>query len=520
MPNEKGSVTEPRTLQSAKRLIAALEQERESLRRRLEQSQAENELLRHKLDALCRRLFGKKSERLDPAQLKLALELLEAEASEPTDPVEMDSGEGLARRERRRSRPRGRQTLPRHLPRRVVTLDPPEEERVCGCGEAKGRIGEEVAEKLDYVPASFSVLETRRGKWACPRCHDGVSVAPAPAQAVEKSLATEGLLAHVVSSKYADHLPLYRLERIFARHGVEVSRTTQCGWVAEVAEALSPIAERMKQEVVSGDYLQTDDTSVVVLKRLAGSFKGRIWTYLDPLGRQVVYEATATHEASWPMAFLSEFRGYLQADAYKGYDALYRTGRVIEVGCWAHARRRFRESLETDPRAAPMLELIQQLYSVERELAELEPAERRTHRLERSAPRLKQIDSLRGRLGVEVLPKSPLGEALRYLDNQWAALQRYLEDGRLAIDNNAAESQLRIVAVGRKNWLFAGSLEAARRTATLYSLVQSCRLAEIDPFVYLRDVLIRVATHPQRLIHQLTPRGWADTFAPSAAASA
>jgi hypothetical protein len=219
-----------------------------------------------------------------------------------------------------------------------------------------------------------------------------------------------------------------------------------------------------------------------------------------------------------PEKFLSGLKGHLQADAYSGYDELYRSGEVIEVACWTHARRRFREALETDPRAALMVALIQELYRVERECQELSAEERRAQRQERSLPLLARIAELRLKLEAEVLPKSPLGEALRYLGNQWKALQRYLDDGRLIIDNNGAENQLRIAAVGRKNWLFAGSLAGASWAAILFSLVQSCRLAGVDPFLYFRDVLMRLPTHPQRLIGQLTPRRWPETFTNQAAA--
>jgi hypothetical protein len=342
--------------------------------------------------------------------------------------------------------------------------------------------------------------------------------APAPPQAIEKSLAAEGLLAHVVVSKYVDHLPLYRLEQIFAREQIDLSRTTLCDWVAGVATALTPIGEQLRREILTTDYLQTDDTSVTVLDERGGSYKGRLWTYLDPLGRQVVFDATPTHERDGPDRFLADFRGKLQADAYRGYDAVYASGRVLEIGCWAHARRRFVEAFMTDTTPARMIAFIQQLYDVERAAAELTPEARYARRQEQSVPLLAQIDAERTRLAAIVLPKSPVGDGLRYLTNQWAALQRFVEDGRLAIDNNRAENQLRIVALGRKNWLFAGSFEGARRAALLYSLVQSCKLVDVPPFIYLKDVLLRVATHPQRLIHHLTPKEWAVRFWPRAAA--
>lgn len=508
----EGDVAEPRDLAEARLLITTLTEQ-------LERTRRENELLKHKLDVLCRRLFGKKSEKVDAAQLRLALDLLESEPQVDPESLETDSGEDPRPRERklRRGRSTGRQELPRELPRQVVTRDVPEAERVCACGAEKRVIGEDVSEKLEYVPASFHVIQTRRIKRACPKGHS-VSVASAPAQAVEKSLAAEGLLAHVVVSKFADHLPLHRQQGILGRHGVHLPRSTLCGWVEDVAQAFAPVVEHMKAELLATDYLQTDDTPVLVLKKLLGSFKGRLWAYLDPLGRQVVYDATPTHEAKGPEAFLAGFTGYLQADAYTGYDSLFRSGRVIEVACWTHARRRFREALETDPRAALMLALIQELYRVESDAEELSPEQRKALRQERSVPILARIDELRLKLDTEALPKSPLGEALRYLGNQWNALHRYLEDGRLVIDNNGAENQLRIVAVGRKNWLFAGSLAGAQWAATLFSLVQTCRLAGVDPFLYFRDVLMRLPTHPQRLIAQLTPRGWAEHFAQSAAA--
>lgn len=490
-------------LATAQALITALQEQ-------LATSRQEVASLRHQLDVLCQRMFGKTSERVDPRQLRLALEQLANEPGPVTEPIEMDSGESPVRGHTRRH-PTGRRPLPSQLPRRRVDVDVAEADKQCACGHAKTRIGEAVSEKLEYEPASFVVIETARAKYACPHCHDGVVEAPAPPQAVEKSLAAEGLLAHVVVAKYVDHLPLHRLAGIFAREGLDLSRTTLCDWVADVAAALAPVGEQLRREVVAADYLQTDDTSITVLGDRGGSFKGRLWTYLDPLGAQVVFDATATHERDGPAAWLTDFRGKLQADAYTGYDALYQTGHVLEIGCMAHARRRFVEAFATDGAAALTVALIQQLYQVERAAATLTPDDRRACRQEHSAPLLVKLKAERDRLATTVLPKSPLGDAVRYLTNQWDALQRFVEDGRLAIDNNRAENQLRVVAVGRKNWLFAGSMEGARRAALLYSLVQSCKLVDVPPFAYLKDVLLRLATHPHRQIADLTPKNWART---------
>jgi transposase len=348
------------------------------------------------------------------ATAQLALEQLANEPGAVTEPVEMDSGDAPVRGHTRR-RPTGRRPLPGHLPRRRVEIDVPAADQQCACGQAKTRIGESVAEKLEYEPASFVVIETVRAKYACPHCHDGVVEAPAPPQAIEKGLAGAGLLAHVVVSKYVDHLPLYRLEQIFAREQIDLSRTTLCEWVAAVATALAPIGEQLRREIVGTSYLQTDDTSVTVLDERGGSYKGRLWTYLDPIGRQVVFDATRTHERDGPDRFLADFHGTLQADAYRGYDALYATGRVIEIGCWAHARRRFVEAFMTDSTPARMIAFIQQLYDVERVAADLTPEARQARRHEQSVPLLAQINAERARLTPIVLPKSPVGDGVRYL---------------------------------------------------------------------------------------------------------
>ncbi len=301
-------------LATAEALIATLREE-------LTRTQRENAALRHQLDILCQRLFGKKSERVRPDQLRLAFAQLANEPGPVTDPVEMGSGERPGRPRRRHARPSGRHPLPASLPRHRIEIDIAEADKRCACGHLKTRIGESVSEKLEYVPASLRVIETARLKYACPHCHVGVVEAPSPPQAIEKSLAGEGLLAHVVISKYVDHVPLYRLERSFLRQGVDLSRSTLCGWVADIATALTAIGEELRRQVTATTYLQTDDTPVTILEPSGGSRKGRLWTYLDPIGRQVVFDATPTHERDGPETFLATFAGDLQADAYTGYDA-------------------------------------------------------------------------------------------------------------------------------------------------------------------------------------------------------
>ena len=501
---EETSATLPENLASAHQLIT-------KLRNDLERSDRENAWLRHRLDVLSRRLFGKKTEQLSADQLALAYEQLENETGKANEPVETDSGEGTVA-EKTRPR-RGRRAIPKDLRRVDIVVDIPEEQKTCAqCGVRRELIGEDVSEKYDYIPAELLSRRTRRLKYGGCQCHPGVVSAPAPPQAVEKGLATEGLLSHVITSKYVDHLPLYRLEGILGRHGAEISRKTLCDWVAECADALSPIYEHLRRTVVTVDYLQTDDTPVTVLKDGGGSLTGRLWVYLDPLGKRVFFEATATRGRDGPERVLKDYAGYLQADAYSAYDALYRSGRIVEVGCWAHVRRKFFDTREEDPEALKVLALIQKLYEVERQAATGTNEERMALRREMSAPILEQIDRVRAELSRTALPKSGLGEALRYLHNQREVLGRYLRDGRLKPDNNGAENQLRVVAVGRKNWLFAGSLEGARRAALLYSLTQGCKLAGIEPFRYFKDVLLRVASHPASRIDELTPTGWAAAF--------
>jgi transposase/predicted HicB family RNase H-like nuclease len=498
--------------------LALIEKQRQELREKqaeLEKYQRENEQLRRKVDELCRKLFGKKSEKVDPDQLKLALEILEEE-KKSDEPLEMDSGESLGKPRTKRKGTGRRQLEKMNLPVVQTLNDVSDEEKVCACcSSPKARIGEDTSRKLDYEPASLFIVETVTPRYACQKCKDGVVSASAPVQAIQKGMAGAGLHSYVVTSKYADHLPLHRLEGILLRQGVAIDRSTMCDWVGQVADALSPIQREIRRQLLQRDYLQTDETPVVILEKGGGSFKGRLWVYHDPFERQVLFEATRTREQKEPVALLSGFKGFLQADAYKGYDVLFRKGEIKEVACWAHARRKFVEARDSNgPHADAVLRLIQEMYQVEKDASEKCAEERYHSRQQRSVPLLKRLDELRKELALKVLPKSPMGGALGYMQNQWAALNRFVEDGRLLIDNNNAERALRHVAVGRKNWLFAARFEGAERAATLYSLVASCRLQDVDPFVYFRDVLVRVATHPQSRIPELTPKNWKKLFGP------
>lgn len=510
----------PRTLEAAHAVIATLSE-------KLSQTVRENELLRQKIDKLCRRLFGKSSEKVSPEQLALAFaQLPQDEATETESPsVEIveTAEETAVGASRSRPSPTGRKAFPKHLPRERVVVLPAAEELTCSCGQAKTKIAEKVTERLDYVPASAVVVETVRPVFVCEKCHDGVTVAPTPTQAVDGSAAGSGLLAHIIVSKYVDHLPLNRIERIFARQGVELSRSTMCGQLALAEEALAPLGEEIARRIRAGPYLQFDDTSVLVqAEEEKARFYGKMWTYHSPLERLVAFDATETREHEGPLHFLRGFEGYLQGDAYSGNLTLRKKSPVFIVGCMAHLRRYFVVALEKDPRAAHFIAVIKKLYEIEEEARGLGHDERRTRRQEHATPLLRELMRLARVMGPTVLPKSPLGEALTYLRNQMRYVAQYIRDGRLEIDNNGAERQLRGVAVGRKNWLFAGSMKGLHRAALLYSLVQSAKLAGVEPWAYLRDVLDRLPSHPHSRIGDLLPTQWAAARAaaqPAAAAA-
>ena len=474
---------------------------------------AENADLKHRIEVMSRRMFGRSSERLEPGQFLLAFEAARAEeaAALAADALETALGEETAATPRARPRRVRPSEKPSHaaLPVREVRLEPAEAERVCRCGETKRRIGEEASEQLEHVPASFHVVRTLRGKWACPACQGEVAIAPLPAQALERSVAGPGLVAHVVASKYADHLPLYRQEEILARAGVDLPRSTLGGLVAEAARLLAPVAREVLASVLSGRVVNTDDTGVTYLLKPRGRGDGSVWTYVGERG-EAAYDFTEQRSRDGPARILKDYRGHLQADALKVYDRIYAPGAIVEVACWAHARRYFFDALSSDEaRAKEALELIRRLYRVE-ELARGKPeVERKILRQTLARPILAEIQRwMEATATSRVLPKGPLGQALAYARGNWAALTRYLDEGYLAIDNNAAERALRGIAVGRKNWLFAGSAEAGRRATVLMTLVSTCKLQGVDPEAYLADVLTRLSTTPASRIAELTPRGW------------
>jgi transposase len=471
---------------------------------------------RHKaeIDAILRRFYGPRSEKFDPTELLLfGLNVAEQVPVDP-DVVLAESGEKLVTR-RINHHKHGRRTLPEHLPRIEVVHALTDEQKKCPCcGEMRACIGSETSEQLEYVPASLKVLKHVRHKYACKACDAAghgaqVEIATRTPQPIEKGLPGPGLLAYVIVSKLGDHLPLYRLETIFDRQGVDVARSTMCAWMLACSELVRPPVELMTRRVKQSKVIHTDETRVPV--QAAGQCRsGRIWTYIgDESNPYVVYDYTPDRTRAGPQRFLAEYRGYLQADAYGGYDGIYVKGDVIEVACWAHARRKFFDAKETDGRrAAEMLEFVRQLYAVEDEAKPLDHDARRALRQEKGVPILATI---KGWLDAEiqlVLPRSPMAAAITYTLNQWDALCRFTEQGFLNIDNNAAERALKRVAIGRKNWLFAGHDQAGQSHARLWTLIASAERHGVDPQRYLTSVLAKIGQTKLSELEQLLPDRW------------
>jgi transposase len=472
----------------------------------------------HQLQVLVRQRFGPSAERLDPSQLKLfASEILEARTDEPDEPPTTTV--------REHARRNGRRKLPENLPRIRVEHDLEAEERSCPCcGTERRKIGEETSEQLEYEPAKMHVIEHARMKYACPKCEGQIVVAPKARQAIEKCLAAPGLLAQVAVSKYTDHMPLHRLERVFKRHGVEISRSTMSDWMRLCAEVLEPLQSLMRREVLASAVVHTDDTPVPVQDKGRGKTKqGRFWVYVgDEAHRYAVFDYTPDRSRDGPMRWLKGFEGYLQADAYAGYDVLYANGKVVEVACWAHARRKFFDARLTDPgRCHQAMAWIKRLYEVERKAKEagLSTAERRDARQLHSVPLLEQFKAWLDEQSDDVLPKSPTAQAIHYVRSRWAAFTRYTEAGILAIDNNISENALRAVALGRKNWLFAGSDRGGRTAALMFSLFASCKLHEVEPWTWLRDVLRRIPEVTANELPELLPDRWQASQAEMAAST-
>lgn len=466
-----------------------------------------------KLNLLIARLrrvqFGRKSEKLAQQidQLELWAEELEADAQLGEALIEQAQVTPAA------TAPKPRRVFPAHLPRETNTIAP--REVACpDCGGELKHLGEDVCEMLELEPVRFKVIRTVRPKLACASC-DTIVQAPAPTRPIERGMAGPGLLAHVLVGKYADHLPLYRQAEIFAREGLDLDRSLLAQWVGSASALLMPLTDALRAHVFAADVVHGDDSPVPVLAPGTGKTKtGHVWTYVRderPAGGQAApaawYAFSPDRKGEHPQHHLEAFTGILQADGYAGYSKLYESGRIAEAACWAHVRRKFFDLFEANqsPLAAQALERIGALYAIEKQIRGLPPDERRAVRQAHSRPLLDALHGWLQQTLATLSQKSAMAKAIRYALTRWVALGRYCDDGRIEIDNNAAERALRCVALGRKNYLFVGSDAGGDRAAAIYSLLGTAKLNGRNPEAFLREVLTRIAEHPVNRIAELLP---------------
>ena len=479
----------------------------------IHEQQKEIDLLRAQLRLLRHHRFGARSETISPDQLALfntnpdeIQALLETE----TVSIEIRS---------HKRQPKRRLGFAENLPVERVELDLAEDQKTCACCQQRLiKIGEESTKQVEYIPASVKVKNYVRFKYACKHCEGTIKRAELPSQLIPKSFATASLLAYLIVSKYVDHLPLYRIEKQFERLGIYLPRSTMCDWLMAVAEKLFPLIEAIQQIILSGPRIWTDDTILPLqnddpLRKTV--IQARLWVYIGgPLKDPplVVYDYSRTRSQQGPHTFLGGYEGFLQADAYSGYQGLYESGNIIEVACMAHCRRKFYEASiasKGSSRAHYALMQIRKIYQVEWACKDMKDEQRKAYRMEHAKPILDAFKTWADNQIDAVLPKSPLGKALFYLLNHWESLNRYLDEGFLKPDNNKAEQHIRPVALGRKNYLTVGSDRGGKAAATFYSLVESCKNVGINPAIYLTDILSKLhECKAEGDYQQLIPSNW------------
>jgi transposase len=510
--------------EALKALVLAKHNESLEQHKELTSRSQEIEHLKLVIEKYRRMIFGSKSEKLRGELEQLELRLEELETAQAADEAAQESAEAVQTSSsrpdaKRRSRP-GRKPLPEHLPREVVT-HLPEHDCCPDCGSALRQFGEDVSEQLERIPATYKVIRHVRPKFACTGC-DRVVEAPAPARPIDRGLPGSAFLAHVLVSKYGDHLPLYHQSEIYAREGVDLDRSTLAGWVGSASELLAPLIDEIRKHVLAASKIHADDTPVPVLAPGTGKTKtGRLWTYV----RDDRPAALSTAPAVWfaysedrkgehPRRHLRDFKGALQADAYSGFHHLYGDGAIYEVACWAHTRRKFHD-IHVVHRSAITTEALTRmgaLYGIEDEIRG-KPAELRCSiRQTRAKPLLDDLRHWMEKTLRTLSTKSETAAAIRYALSHWRALTRYVDNGLLEIDNSAAERALRAVAIGRKNCLFMGADSGGQRAASLYSLIGTAKLNGLDPSAYLRIVLATIPEHPINRIEELLPWNLADSL--------
>jgi transposase len=480
--------------------------------------------LQHTIEQLLRQRYGRRSERLEDVDPALLLPFIQDYLKEQAEQTREGATEAAPEEEAikeeityTRDKPK-RKKLPAELERDIREYDLDDSEKICDCcGEQLERIGAETSEQLDFIPARVFVVRHVRFKYACKHCEQRVVTADKDRQPIEKGLPAAGLLAHVVVSKYLDHQPLYRLEGILNRHDIDITRSTMCGWARSCADLLEPLYKRMAQEMLQSKVINTDDTPVRVQdKNLDKKTRtGRIWIYCGDQNHPYnVYDYTPNRSRAGPELFLRDYQqGYLQADAYAGYDFIFDDPArdVIELLCWAHARRYFYEARKTAPQLShTAIAWIKLLYDVEKKIKDLTAEQKKAVRQEKSVVILNDFKNWLLEIPLEqALPQSPIRQAINYALNGWEALCRYTTDGDFSIDNNIAENLMRPIALGRKNWLFFGSDNGGRTAAILFTITQSAKRHGLNVFNYLKDIIARISDHPANHLHELLPDKWA-----------
>lgn len=464
--------------------------------------------LTHEIAVLRRFRFGKKSEQVSGVQGNLLEEAVSADIAAIEEELKQLSSAPKITEPREQPK---RMALPAQLPRIEIHHEP--DSTTCTCGCQMKRVGEDVAEKLDYIPGVAQVERHIRGKWACRQC-ETLTQAPVPAHVIEKGLATTGLLAHVLVAKYADHLPLYRQQKIFERAGVKLSTSTLADWVGVCGVRLQPLVDALREAILKHDVLHADETPVTMLRPDTGkkTHRAYLWAYAPGVfedTKAVVYDFAPGRAGEHARAFLGEWRGNLVVDDYAGYKHGFSQG-ITEIGCLAHARRKFFDLhvANQSQLAKQALDYIGELYEIERETKALDANERWRIRQEKAKPIADKLHAWMLAQRLRVPDGSGTARALDYSLKRWVALTRYLDDGRIPVDNNYIEQQIRPIALGRRNWLFAGSLRAGRRAAAVMSLIQSAKLNGHDPYAYLKDILTRLPTHKASQIDELLPHNW------------
>ena len=505
-------------------VVSELPKDIDTLHKLILAQQQTIEHLKKEVERLSKIAFGRKSERRrfdqNPRQLLLfaAEQIAEAEQTAEdkgvTGEIEVQAPEVTAPKKARKVA-RRRATFPEHAPIVRTVYQLAADKRSCPCcGETLHELGEEVSRELERIEMTI-VNEIVRKKYACRKCAQGVVTTPGPDRVIEKGLLGPGFLSHVLCERFGNHMPFHRLEKKYGSEGFDLSRTVLQRSAARCAELLTPIWNQLKKDVLASPVIHTDDTSVKLVHPKDGGppRSARLWAYVDLEGRHW-YDYTETRERDGPQRVLGDYRGFIQADAYAAYDRLYLPGGATEVACWAHARRKFIDVEALDPGIAKTaITLIRELYDIEAEARQraLDVDAKRQLRLERAPPILSKIKAFLDATKATVLPKSPVAQAVGYVLNQWEALNRYTTDGRLSIDNNAAERALRGIAVGRKNWLFFQEETGGTTAAVVLSLLVTAKAIGIVPHLYFRDVLTRIANCND--VTKLTPHGWKQHFA-------